>query len=63
MYLKDKIFTNDAIESVKFAKDKGALIGIDCWRGEAECQELINHGFRIFHTRRPEAFAKFLNNK
>ena len=59
MYLKDKIITNDAIESVKCAKDEGALIGIDCWGGEAEWQELINHGFRMFHTRRPEAFAKF----
>jgi len=61
LYLKDKIITSDAIEAVKLTKEKGVLIGITSWGGEKEWEKLINHGFRMFHTKKPEEFTKFLN--
>tara|TARA_B100001741_G_C16225129_1_gene446728 strand:- start:44 stop:643 length:600 start_codon:yes stop_codon:yes gene_type:complete len=61
LHLKDKIITPDAIKAVKLTKEKGVLIGITSWGGEKEWEQLINHGFRMFHTKKPEEFTKFLN--
>ena len=61
LHLKDKIITPDAIKAIKLTKEKGVLIGITSWGGEKEWEQLINHGFRMFHTKKPEEFTKFLN--
>ena len=63
LYLKDKKINDDTIKAIKIAKDKETLIGITSWGGEAQWQELINLGFRMFHTKKPEAFSKFLNKR
>ena len=63
LYSRDKEITSDTIEAVRLAKGERVIIGINSWGGETEWQELINLGFRIFHTKKPEAFAKFLKNK
>ena len=63
LYSRDKEITSDTIEAVRLAKGERVIIGINSWGGETEWQELINLGFRIFHTKKPEAFAEFLKNK
>ena len=63
VYLRDKKITPNAIDAIRLARNKGVLVGTHSWGTETQWQELINHGFRMFHTQKPEAFAKFLNNK
>jgi len=63
VYLRDKKITPNAIEAIRLARNEGVLVGTHSWGAETQWQELINHGFRMFHTQKPEAFVKFLNKK
>ncbi len=50
----------EASEALRIAREAGVLVETHSWGGESEWRELIQAGFRMFHTRTPEAMSDFL---
>ena len=60
VYLKRKEITPQGLEALRIAREAGVLVETHSWGAQEKWRELIKAGFRMLHTREPEAMTEFL---
>jgi glycerophosphoryl diester phosphodiesterase len=59
---EDQEINRRGLEALRVAREAGVLVETHSWGGEKEWSELIRAGFRMLHTREPEAMKEFLSS-
>ena len=63
IYFDDNELTEGRLEAVRVAQEAGLVLETHSWGKEQNWDALLEKGFRMFHTRSPEALLKYLKRR